>query len=593
MADSPRSRIVWLITVLAGSILFFPFLGSVSLFDWDEINFAEVAREMIVTGDYLNVQINFQPFWEKPPLFFWLQVISMKLFGINEFAARFPNALCGICTLIILYHIGKRMYDHRMGVIWMLVYAGSILPFFYFKSGIIDPWFNLLITLGIYFGAGYLLLDANRSLNALLSGAFIGLAVLTKGPVALLLFGLTGLVYLIITRFRMRLRLQHIALFFAGLMITGGCWFIIQLLTGHADVVGDFIRYQVRLFNTRDAGHGGFPLYHVVVLFAGVFPASVFVLSSIRKITGRNSKTSTGALFGLKYRGIHSLYPTPVPSPASRGGVQGRGTLNQGSSFRKAWSQICLILLLVVLVVFSIVRTKIVHYSSLAYFPLTWMASEYIYHVVTQKAEVNRLTRISLGILGSIWIVVLILLVIALMNKDSLLSSGMIRDAFAAANLQANVTWTGWEALVVLPLILSMILFYVLKENRTRVIVIFAGTLLFSFISMSVILPKAEGYTQRAAIEFYREKGPEDCYIHTLGFKSYAHFFYGQKKPPENPLSYDQEWLLKGRIDKPVYFVYKITRKQRYQDEYPQLKILYERNGFVFARREMPDLSNH
>ncbi|HNS18093.1 MAG TPA: glycosyltransferase family 39 protein [Bacteroidales bacterium] len=550
MADSPRSRIVWLITVLAGSILFFPFLGSVSLFDWDEINFAEVAREMIVTGDYLNVQINFQPFWEKPPLFFWLQVISMKLFGINEFAARFPNALCGICTLIILYHIGKRMYDHRMGVIWMLVYAGSILPFFYFKSGIIDPWFNLLITLGIYFGAGYLLLDANRSLNALLSGAFIGLAVLTKGPVALLLFGLTGLVYLIITRFRMRLRLQHIALFFAGLMITGGCWFIIQLLTGHADVVGDFIRYQVRLFNTRDAGHGGFPLYHVVVLFAGVFPASVFVLSSIRKI-------------------------------------------NQGSSFRKAWSQICLILLLVVLVVFSIVRTKIVHYSSLAYFPLTWMASEYIYHVVTQKAEVNRLTRISLGILGSIWIVVLILLVIALMNKDSLLSSGMIRDAFAAANLQANVTWTGWEALVVLPLILSMILFYVLKENRTRVIVIFAGTLLFSFISMSVILPKAEGYTQRAAIEFYREKGPEDCYIHTLGFKSYAHFFYGQKKPPENPLSYDQEWLLKGRIDKPVYFVYKITRKQRYQDEYPQLKILYERNGFVFARREMPDLSNH
>ncbi len=546
MNDSSRSLYVWFLTALAGSLLFLPFLGSVSLFDWDEINFAEASREMIVTGDYLNVQINFRPFWEKPPLFFWLQVLSMKTFGVNDFAARFPNALCGVITLIILYHIGKRLVDHRMGITWMIVYAGSILPFFYFKSGIIDPWFNLFILLGIYFGAGYLFLDAKRSLHALLSGSFIGLAILTKGPVALLLFGLTGLVYLIITRFRMRLRFVHVILFLTGLVLMGGCWFLIQVLTGHADVVSDFIRYQVRLFSTRDAGHGGFPLYHILVLFAGVFPASVFAFSGFREP-------------------------------------------RQEASFRKAWSQICLILLLVVLVVFSLVRTKIVHYSSLAYFPLTWMASQSVYRLITQKAGLNRLTRIMLGIMGFIWIMVLILLVITLMKKDSLLASGWIRDAFAASNLQANVTWSGWEVLVSLPLVLSLILFYALKDPPKRVTGIFIGTLLFSFITMAVILPKAEGYTQRAAIEFYQEKSQEDCYIHTLGFKSYAHLFYGRKKPPQNPLSYDQEWLLKGRIDKPVYIVYKITRKQRYQDEYPQLKILYERNGFVFARRDMPD----
>ena len=57
------------------SVLFYiPFLGGVHLFDWDEINFAEIAREMLVSRDYLRPQINFQPFWEKPPLFFWLQV---------------------------------------------------------------------------------------------------------------------------------------------------------------------------------------------------------------------------------------------------------------------------------------------------------------------------------------------------------------------------------------------------------------------------------------------------------------------------------------------------------------------------------------
>jgi 4-amino-4-deoxy-L-arabinose transferase-like glycosyltransferase len=56
------------IIFVSAVIFFIPFLGSVHLFDWDEINFAESAREMIVTGNYSRVQIDFHPFWEKPPL---------------------------------------------------------------------------------------------------------------------------------------------------------------------------------------------------------------------------------------------------------------------------------------------------------------------------------------------------------------------------------------------------------------------------------------------------------------------------------------------------------------------------------------------
>src|SRR5205809_1083434 len=119
--------------VIFGSILFFPFLGSVHLFDWDEINFAECAREMIVTGDYSNVKINFQAFWEKPPLFIWMQVLSMKIFGVNEFAARFPNAVCGIVTLLVIYSIGSKSIDKKFGLLWVLAYAGSFLPHLYFK----------------------------------------------------------------------------------------------------------------------------------------------------------------------------------------------------------------------------------------------------------------------------------------------------------------------------------------------------------------------------------------------------------------------------------------------------------------------------
>ncbi len=107
-----HDRITWLINssiILIAALFFIPFLGGVHLFDWDEINFAESAREMIESGDYLTVQINFIPFWEKPPLFIWMQVLSMKVFGINEFAARFPNAICGIVSLLVLFNIGRKL----------------------------------------------------------------------------------------------------------------------------------------------------------------------------------------------------------------------------------------------------------------------------------------------------------------------------------------------------------------------------------------------------------------------------------------------------------------------------------------------------
>ena len=133
------------------AFLFFGFFnGRVHLFDWDEINFAEMAREMVVSGEYLRPQVNFKFFTEKPPMFMWMQAASMEVMGIGEYAARFPNVLAGILTLILLFHFGKKLYNVRFGWLWVLTYIGSVLPHLYFRSGIIDPWFNLFIFLGIF-----------------------------------------------------------------------------------------------------------------------------------------------------------------------------------------------------------------------------------------------------------------------------------------------------------------------------------------------------------------------------------------------------------------------------------------------------------
>ena len=131
--------------ILIGALFFLPFLGGVHLFDWDEVNFAELAREMVMSGDWLHMTINFETFTEKPPLFFWLQASSMELFGIGEYAARFPNALLGIIVLPFLYISGKFLVDRKFGFFWALSWFGATLPFLYFKSGIIDPYFNFFI----------------------------------------------------------------------------------------------------------------------------------------------------------------------------------------------------------------------------------------------------------------------------------------------------------------------------------------------------------------------------------------------------------------------------------------------------------------
>jgi len=221
--------------ILAASLLFIPFIGNMPLFDWDEINFAECAREMLVSHNYSNVQLYFQPFWEKPPVFIWLQAISMNLFGINEFAARFPNAICGVITLLVLYSTGKRLNDRRFGLTWSFVYAATLLPHLFFKSGIIDPWFNLFIFASVF----YLIQHTNNPVGkegyktALFSGFFLGVALLTKGPAALVLVGLTVTVFFILARFKKISEMKFVLVFFLAFLVTGFSWFGIELIKGN------------------------------------------------------------------------------------------------------------------------------------------------------------------------------------------------------------------------------------------------------------------------------------------------------------------------------------------------------------------------
>jgi hypothetical protein len=78
----------------------------------------------------------------------------------------------------------------------------------------------------------------------------------------------------------------------------------------------------------------------------------------------------------------------------------------------------------------------------------------------------------------------------------------------------------------------------------------------------------------------------KNVYVRVLNFKSYAHYFYAAVNPPTRAEAYDLNWLLYGKVDKPVYFITRLDRKNQVMQSYgTQLRLLYEKNGFLFFER--------
>ncbi|MCO6483386.1 MAG: glycosyltransferase family 39 protein [Flavobacteriales bacterium] len=564
-----EKQVQWLVALVA-ALLFIPGLGAVHLFDWDEINFAEIAREMLATGNWLQPQIGYVPFHEKPPLFMWMQALGMSVFGVNEFAARLPNAVAGIITVVALYRIGRRWQGGAFGLLWALAYVGSVLPHLYFRSGIIDPWFNLFIFLGflafIRMGdspAAGTTSTGEKNRAALFAGLWLGLAVLTKGPVGILLPALAAAAYWALNRFRPYVSIPRVLLMSAVLLAVPGLWFGIDAWRNGPEFITAFFWRQVAMLTTEDAGHGGFFGYHVVVLLIGCFPASVFALQEMVK------PSSCPAV----------PRPNDMEPPTERPANQQPTTYN-----RRRWM---LILFWVVLVLFSLVKTKIVHYSSLCYFPLTYLAALQL-HRLWQGGAATLWSRVLMGGIGSLFAAVTLALPF-LGKHPEWVAPLLANDPFAQGNLQAEVTWTGWEALAGVWMAVAVLFlghrFFSRVQYRSGIVAVFGGTALFVTITLYYFINRIEGYSQRAAVEFFEQRQGEQCYVMTKDYKSYAQWFYGRVPPITDPRAHSESWLLSGDTDRPVYVSCKITDADEVA-AIPGLKELYRKNGFVFFERK-------
>lgn len=543
LLNKPYKSIIAII--LFGILFLLPFSGSVHLFDWDEIIYAESAREMISGGDYMTVSIAYEPFLEKPPMFIWFQVVSMKIFGVNEFAARFPNVICGILTLLSVFLIGKKIHGDKFGMIWAVSFATAILPFFYFRTGLIDPWFNLFIFYGITFFIFYLFRESKSkgSICIALSGLFFGLAILTKGPVAILLFGLAFLAYLLYMRGKISMRLGHILLFLLVMTMVGGSWFFIAIQKGNLEVVKDFITYQAKLYSEDFAGHKGFPGFHVVVLLLGVFPSSILLMGGLTKKKEDNA--------------IAQAY--------------------------RAWMYI---LMFLVVIVFSLVETKLVHYSSLAYFPMTFIAAWVVWNWTLRKREISRWQRNLVGFIS-------LLIASACIAALSILRNPSLRFERFAENLNPNLEAAlqidaGWGISDYVPPLgfLAGVLLsirWIRKRDGKGLVLLYGITFLFTISSMLLYVPKVEKMIQRDAITFIKQHSGENERVVAAGYKSFAPYFYGKLRQEDAKELKNFSWYNDGLDSRPVYVVMGVENSDVIFKRYPRIMPIGQSGSYVFG----------
>ena len=432
------------------------------------------------------------------------------------------------------------------------MYFISLLPFLYFKSGIIDPFFNLLIFMGLMQIVRYEAAQKGEKprLAPILGGIWIGLATLAKGPVAVLVVTLVYLAYKLIWS---RKQIPWLALLkFVGVyLLVILSWFgsIILFAEDGMNTVGKFLVYQAELFSQAVAGHEQPFFYHFVVFLLGCSPLSAFAFRGM----------------GLREMPERDL----------------------------VWRRFMTVWFWVVLVLFSIVRTKIVHYSSMLYFPGAVLAAMYLDRL-WQEGRRPKWDNFIVYSLGFLVFGVATLGVNYLASHASTWADG-VSNPYTAAAMRADVPWTGLEFLPGLGFVLVGIAGFVLlirARYREFLLLMAVGNFIFINALNLVVLPRIADHSQNAAIRFFQEKSKEDAYLMVQAYKSYAHYFYGEVKPfphPEIPTEERESWLANGPVDKPVYMVSRLDRADaEFESWFGNFRRIGVENGFVFYRREVP-----
>ncbi|MDD4152765.1 MAG: glycosyltransferase family 39 protein [bacterium] len=284
--NNERKRTIWAPSVLLLSafsivtIILLLNLGATTLFDMDEPTYAQIAREIVKTGDWVTLRFNGLPWFDKPPLFFWLVGASFKLFGFNEFAVRLPSVLAALGTLIITYLLGCAYFgNQRQGIKTMLITAGCLQFYVIARLAVVDMLLTFFITLALY---SFVLWRQGKQNAILLSYAAMALATMTKGPVGAIIPAAIIVIYLCLQRrpgdiLQMKI-LPGLLVYF----LLAAPWYLAEYNLYGKVFIDEFFGYRTFTRYLQPLEQQSGPIYfYILFLLIGLFPWSLFLPGAI------------------------------------------------------------------------------------------------------------------------------------------------------------------------------------------------------------------------------------------------------------------------------------------------------------------------
>jgi 4-amino-4-deoxy-L-arabinose transferase-like glycosyltransferase len=249
-------------------------LGGVPLFDVDEGAFSEATRELLASGDWGHTTLNGAPRWDKPILTYWLQALSVQAFGLGEFALRLPSVLAAWGWALAVALFARPRWGEAAALAAGTVVATSLGVLAIGRAATADALLNLWLTLTAldlwrHLEAEHGAPAARHALRR--AGLWMGLGLLTKGPVAVLVPGAAVLLFIAAEpRSAWRTRL-------AALLGDGRAWALVLAVAlpwyayalhrhGQAFIDGFFIRHNLARYGGTLEGHGGSVGYYLLVL---------------------------------------------------------------------------------------------------------------------------------------------------------------------------------------------------------------------------------------------------------------------------------------------------------------------------------------
>jgi len=265
------SRLAVIVCLVVVAVLYCGLPNRLPLTDPDEVFYSETAKEMLQQGSLVTPIIFGHPQYEKPPLFYWLLMAAFDLDGVTRAAARFVPSLCGLLGVVATFLFCRRVFNRDVAWIAATLLATSAIYLALSEAVLTDVVLSALMMVAFY--GFYLWTLERRDMYLHLFGVAAGLAILTKGPVAIIILVMTAVLYLAILGEAGLLRRFLVHPWVLSFAVVGVPWYAAVLARDGRAFFSEFIVHD-NIDRILHAEHQNFDhwWFYPVTAVAGLFP---------------------------------------------------------------------------------------------------------------------------------------------------------------------------------------------------------------------------------------------------------------------------------------------------------------------------------